>query len=137
MNVVAIHIMRRKLGLSDRRYRNILRQVAGVTSSKELSGDAAKKVYSTLCKLSEAATPAARYIWVLWTELQGFLPPKDRSGSYLVGFIRKCCPPQDTLELRDLGDLDDLDPKTVHKIIESLKIRLSTEEEKLAKEVPF
>lgn len=137
MNVVAIHIMRRKLGLSDRRYRNILRDVAGVTSSKELTGDAAKKVYAALCKLAEAQTPAARYVWVLWTNLQGFLPPKDRSGAYLVGFIRKCCPPQDTLELRDLGDLDDLDPRTIHKIIESLKIRLSTEEEKLAKEVPF
>ena len=66
MNIVAIQIMRRQLGLSDNRYRDLLRLTGGVNSSKDLTDANAKKVYRELCRLSQASTPAARYVWVLW-----------------------------------------------------------------------
>ncbi|MBR7140402.1 MAG: DUF1018 domain-containing protein, partial [Lentisphaeria bacterium] len=62
MNIVAIQIMRRQLGLSDNRYRDLLRLTGGVNSSKDLTDANAKKVYRELCRLSQASTPAARYV---------------------------------------------------------------------------
>lgn len=134
MNPVAIQIMRRQLGLSDNRYRDLLRLTGGVNSSKDLTDASAKKVYRELCRLSQASTPAARYVWVLWTQLQSFLPAKERNGAYLVGFIRKCVPT--AAGISDLSQLSTLSPAELHKTIESLKIRLETEKQKMA-DVPF
>ncbi len=133
MKIAALKIQQKKLGLSDLRYRDLLMAVGGVSSSKELSPSAAKKVYSTMCQMAEASTPAARYVWVLWTKLQPHLSPKERHGAYLAGWIRRCAPESN---LSDLSDLSDQTPAVLHKVIESLKIRLDREEEKMA-DVPF
>ena len=133
MNPVAIQIMRRQLGLSDNRYRELLNRTGGVSSSKNLTDAAAKKVYKEMCRMAQASTPAARYVWVLWTQLQPFLPAKERNGTYLAGWIRRCAPMSD---LADLSDLSDQTPATLHKVIESLKIRLDSEKIKMA-DVPF
>ena len=133
MKISALKIQQKKLGLSDARYRALLLNIGGVSSSKELTPSAARKVYSTMCQMAEASTPAARYIWVLWTQLQPHLSPKERHGAYLAGWIRRCCPESD---LSDLSDLSDQTPAVLHKVIESLKIRLDREEEKMA-DVPF
>jgi hypothetical protein len=83
--------------------------------------------------MAQASTPAARYVWVLWTQLQPFLPAKERNGAYLVGFIRRCSP---TAGITDLTQLSCLSAAELHKVIESLKVRLENEKKKMA-DVPF
>lgn len=133
MNPVAIQIMRRQLGLSTARYRELLTRIGGVSSSKELTDAAAKKVYKEMFRMAQASTPSARYVWVLWTQLQPFLPAKERNGAYLTGWIRRCAPMSD---LADLSDLSRQTPATLYKVIESLKIRLDSEKVKMV-DVPF
>ena len=133
MNIVAIQIMRRQIGLSDERYRGILFRIAGVSSSKDLTPAAAKKVYAAMYQMASATTPAARYVWVLWNLLQPYLAPADRHGAYLVGFIRKVAPESG---ISDLSELSILEPGVLHKAIEALKRRLEYERAKNA-DVPF
>lgn len=133
MKIAALKIQQQKLGLSDARYRDLLFSIGGVRSSKELTDSAAKKVYSKMCSMAVASTPAARYIWVLWNQLQPYLNAKERKGTYLAGWIRRCAPESN---LSDLSELSDQTPAVLHKVIESLKIRLDREEEKMA-DVPF
>ena len=64
---------------------------------------------------------------VLWGKLQPHLAPKERKGAYLAGWIKRCAPESN---LSDLSDLSDQTPAVLHKVIESLKIRLDHEEEK-------
>ena len=133
MKIAALKIQQQKLSLSDARYRKLLHDIGGVSSSKELTPSAANKVYSTMCQMAEATTPAARYVWVLWTQLQPHLEPKERKGAYLAGWIKRCAP---EATLNDLSDLSTQTPAVLHKVIESLKIRLEREKEKMA-DVPF
>ena len=133
MNIVAIQIMRRRLGLSEARYRDLLSRIGGVNSSKDLTQPAARKVYGTMRRMAVAATPAARYVWVLWNQLQPYLAPADRHGAYLVGFIRKVAPESG---ISDLSELSILEPGVLHKAIEALKRRLEYERAKNA-DVPF
>ena len=116
MKIAALKIQQKKLGLSDVRYRDLLLKNGRVSSSKELTPSAAKKVYSAMCQMAEASTPAARYVWVLWTQLQPHLSTKERHGAYLAGWIRRCCPES------DLSDLSDQTPAVLHKVIESLNV---------------
>ena len=111
----------------------LLRLTGGVNSSKDLTDASAQKVYRELCRLSQASTPAERYVWVLWNSLQPFLPAKERNGAYLVGFIRRCSP---TAGIADLTRLSCLSAAELHKVIESLKTRLENEKKKMA-DVPF
>ena len=133
MNIVALKIQQQKLGLSDIRYRNLLYSIGGVRSSKALTDSAAKKVYSRMCRMAVASTPSARYVWVLWNQLQPYLTPKERKGAYLTGWIRRCAPES---QIDDLSELSTLSPAILHKVIESLKIRIAAEKEKMA-DVPF
>ena len=133
MKIAALKIQQQKLGMSDARYRDLLFSISGVRSSKALTDSAAKKVYSRMCRMAVASTPAARYVWVLWNQLQPYLDAKERKGAYLAGWIRRCAPESN---LGDLSELSAQSPATLHKVIESLKIRLAAEEEKMA-DVPF
>ena len=133
MNIVAIQIMRRQLGLANERYRGILFRIAGVSSSKDLTPAAAKKVYAAMYQMASATTPAARYVWVLWNQLQPYLAPADRHGAYLVGIIRKCVP---ACAIADLSELSLLKPGELHQVIEALKKRTAYEQSKMA-DVPF
>ena len=65
--------------------------------------------------------------------LQPHLSPKERQGAYLAGWIRRCAPES---TLSDLSDLSDPTPEVLHRVIESLKIKLEREKEKMA-DVPF
>ena len=133
MNPVAIQILRRDLGLSDLRYRGILADVAGVTSSRQLNDDAAREVYRRISALATAEKPAARYVWVLWGELKSYLVPRERNGKYFCGFARRAA----GVEIEDMTCLDLLDPLELRKLIEALKNRITYEEDRLAAEVPF
>ena len=86
-----------------------------------------------MCSMAVASTPAARYIWVLWNQLQPYLNTKERKGAYLTGWIRRCAPES---KIDDLTELSTLSPTILHKVIESLKIRIEIEKEKMA-DVPF
>jgi hypothetical protein len=66
----------------------------------------------------------------LWMRLSGYLPEDKRSESYLYSLAAKACH-------RVLNSLDDLSSLDSLKVIEALKNRLKSEENKLAKEVPF
>ena len=133
MSVAAIQIQRKKLGLSEERYRAILLQVGGVSSSRDLSPEAGKAVYRTLCDMARATTPQARSVWVLWEELQPYLPPAERTGAYLAGLIRRST----GAYLADLSELSALPPPVLHKAIEALKRRVAQEQSKVREEVPF
>ena len=65
--------------------------------------------------------------------MQPFLPAKERNGAYLVGFIRRCSP---TAGIADLTQLSCLSAAELHKVIESLNVRLDNEKKKMA-DVPF
>ena len=133
MSVAAIQIQRKKLGLSETRYRSILRSVGGAASSRDLSPEADRAVYRTLCDMARATTPQARYIWVLWEELQPYLPPAEKNGAYLAGLIRRVS----GAYLADLSELSGLEPQVLHKAIEALKQRIAQEQSKIKEEVPF
>ena len=133
MKSSAIHILRKQIGLSEERYRAILHDAAGVSSSRELTPEGVRTVYLRLKRLSLAETRTARYVWVLWGQLQPYLPASDRNGAWLAGFIRKCA----KCKLEDLSDLSALTGKEAHRTIEALKLRLEHEREKVAQEVPF
>lgn len=133
MSIAAIQIKRKELGLSEVRYRAVLREVAGVDSARLLDVKGDKAVYRTLCDMGRAHSKAARYVWVLWGQLQAYLPARERSGAYLVGIIRRCT----ASDLSDLSELSDLSSGELHKVIEALKRRLDDERAKLAQEVPF
>ena len=121
MSVAAIQIQRKKLGLSEARYRSILRSVGNAASSRDLSPEADRAVYRTLCDMARATTPQARYVWVLWEELQPYLPPAEKNGAYLA----------------DLSELSSQPPQVLHKAIEALKQRIAQEQSKVREEVPF
>lgn len=133
MNPAAIQILRRDLGLSDLRYRGILADVAGVTSSRQLDDDAVREVYRRISALATAKKPAARYVWVLWGDLKQYLLPRERNGKYFCGFVRRAA----GVNLEDMTCLDLLEPLELHKVIEALKRRVAHEEARLAAEVPF
>ena len=133
MSVAAIQIQRRRLGLSEARYRSILRSVGNAASSRDLSPEADRAVYRTLCDMARATTPQARYIWVLWESLQPYLPPAERTGAYLAGLIRRVS----GAYLADLSELSAQPPQVLHKAIEALKQRIAQEQSKVREEVPF
>ena len=131
-SIAAIHILKTELGLSDSRYREILNDVAGVTSSRFLPPADARAVYSRMRSLAAANTKAARFFWVKWRELRPLLESRERSGAWVCGFVRKAT----GVEMDDLTCLDTLTPGDIHKAIEALKMRIDQEERKMA-DVPF
>lgn len=132
MKIAAIQIQRKKLGLTEERYRALLARIGGVASSRQLTDKAARRVYQALIELATARTRQARYVWVLWEQLQPYLPSAERNGAYLAGLIRRST----GAAVGDLSELDGLDPGHLHKAIEALKQRLAAEQEKMS-DVPF
>lgn len=133
MNIAAIHILKKDLGLSDEKYRRVLDEVAGVTSSRFLCDSDARKVYRRLRAMGTAHQPATRYIWVLWGQLQTFLSPREQTGAWFCGFVRRAA----GIALEDMTCLDLLDRREIHKVIEALKQRIAYESDRLSNEVPF
>jgi hypothetical protein len=143
-NVIAsVKIAQKEAGISDKEYRNLLFDVAGVRSSKDLSQDNYKKVLAKLYKIANAHQQAAvstpktaqeRKIWALWYALVDFLPPQERGAKYLFGFAAR------VIGVDRINSLATLDGGEKHKIIEALKQRLDQEEnrlKKVLKDVPF
>ena len=132
VKIAAIQIQRKKIGLTEERYRALLLRIGGVASSRQLTEQAARRVYQALTELATARTPQARYVWVLWGDLQPYLSSAERNGAYLSGLIRR----SSGASIADLSDLSDLEPSELHKAIEALKQRLAAEKEKMS-DVPF
>ena len=131
MSISAIKIKQKELGLSDERYREILRRIGNVTSSKDLTPYGDRAVYRELCRMARAETRSARYLWVLWDHLQPHLSSSERKGAWLCGFLRKI-----GIRIDDLSCLDNLSASDLHKAIEAVKKRLDYEDKKES-EVPF
>ena len=107
-----IHTLKSKGGISDQEYRTILRDVAGVTSSKDLDPVRCGIVVTILRGIGNhraalaaqgggqecggyglpsqpKKSPSERMIWGLWYKLLPFLADCDKNSLYLVGFIEK------------------------------------------------
>lgn len=147
MSLARIHILQKKLGLSDAEYRAILREVAGVSSAKQLDEDGDRAVMNRLDSLcaarrqaadqpakTPAKTPTEAKIWALWYDLKSYLPTQERTLSYLLGFVRRASGNRD---VKEAGDLAGLSGKESYNAIEALKRRLDQERGSIAQEVPF
>ena len=149
MSLAAIHIIKKELALTESEYRAILREVAGVESAKYLdeSGDRAvmARLYAIRDERREAAksrvkSPAERKIWALWLGgddrqgLRSYLPKPERTVAYLLGFVRRA---SGNSNITEASDLSTLTGREAYITIEALKFRLSQEQEKMRKEVPF
>lgn len=140
MQISAIKIEQRNRGISDELYRSLLMRVTGKSSSKDLSDDERKRVYVEMTrggsKPVEAAPKAATAskIWALWYDLKGYLPERERTVSYLLGFVRRASGNE---QIKDAAGLSLLSPKEAYRTIEALKSRLEQEVNQINKEVPF
>ena len=155
-----IHTLKGRAGVSDSEYRTILRDVAGVTSSKDLDPVRCKIVVTILRGIGNhravlaaqgggpecggyglpsqpKKSPSERMIWGLWYKLLPFLPDCDRTSLYLVGFIEKATEKEwiPNLVSGKKVNLAALDGRQRHKVIEALKIRIRYEEDRAT--VPF
>lgn len=150
-----IHTLKGRAGVSDSEYRTILRDVAGVSSSKECDAIGCRMICAVLRGIvnrntvhdvgvtSPNSTPphvkpaAERMIWGLWYKLQPYLPECDRTSLYLVGFIEKATEKEwiPDLVTGKKVNLGALDGRQRHKVIEALKIRIRYEEDRAT--VPF
>ena len=135
MQIAAIKIAQKQAELSDQEYRQLLFNVAGARSSKELDEDGRRRVMAALQRQVNAArpaiqpkTPQQRKIWALWYDLKPRLPGREQNTSYLLGICRIAA------GVNKLADLADLDKQQAHKAIEALKLRLDAE---ISKDVPF
>lgn len=156
-----IHTLKSKGGITDPEYRTILRDVAGVSSSKDLNPATCRIVVTILRGMGNhraalaaqgggqiipstgvvenksSKSPAERKIWGLWYKLLPFLSDCDKNSLYLVGFIEKAIGKEWVPDLVqgkkvNLGALDEWQRK---KVIEALKIRIKYEEDHAL--VPF
>ena len=143
MSLAAIHILKKKLGLSDAEYRTILRDTADVTSAAQLdeNGDRAvmSRLYSLRDERREAAPkrvkkPAEAKIWALWYDLKSYLPAQEQTVAYLLGFVRRAAGNQN---VKEAGDLAGLTGKESYNTIEALKRRIDQERAAVTQEVPF
>ena len=107
--------------------------MAGVTSSRFLCDSDARKVYRRLRSMGTAKQPATRYIWVLWGQMKTYLAPREQTGAYFCGFVRRAA----GVALEDMTCLDLLDRGEIHKVIEALKQRVAYESDRLENDVPF
>ena len=155
-----IHTLKSKGGLSDQEYRTILRDVAGVTSSKDLDPVRCGIVVTILRGIGNhraalaaqgggqecggyglpsqpKKSPSERMIWGLWYKLLPFLADCDKNSLYLVGFIEKAIGKEwvpDLVQGKKVN-LCALDEWQRKKVIEALKIRIKYEEDHAL--VPF
>ena len=134
MNLAAIHIRAKEAGLDDAAYRDLLLQVAGVTSAKELDEDqylaVMREIWARIHakqrrpKITRPKTKTESKIWAVWYEIGKYIPREEWTAPYLMGFVSRVI----HREARSTGDLATLTPAEAHKVIESLKQRLDQEE---------
>ncbi len=130
--IQAIKIEQKKAGIPDKEYRNMLRQIAGVSSARDLDEKAGKAVLKAI-RTKEAAlhgrsfrqpqTAQERKIWAMWYELREMLPKEERTFQYLLGFCRRVSGEPNA------GNLGGFNKPQLHKIIEALKQRIDQEYE--------
>lgn len=122
-----IHVARRELGLDEETYRAMLKNVAGVSSSTDLSYQGRQKVLAHLkaagFKVKSKAAPAAiasggqvdpqyRKIQALWTELHGVGAVRVNTEAALRVYIKR---------ITGCGDYQFCSSAQVVAIIETLK----------------
>ncbi len=138
----AIHKAAKNAGLSDPEYRNLLFEVAGVTSAKFLSYEGFQaamraigdRVYGPGRKSEK--TPQDCKIWAVWLGGKGgpgicqYIPEQERTADYLFGFIRR------RLGRSDVSKLSDLSVAEKRDVIDALRNRLAQEIAQANKQEP-
>lgn len=108
-HIAAIHTLKSKLGLSDDDYRALLRNLTGMTSSKDMTAaqreavrdhmqnlavraGVAKPMRSrrnTFSQSKQAASPRERKVWALWHQLYRDGKLRDNSAAALNAFVAR------------------------------------------------
>jgi|GEM_PF-1588803 hypothetical protein len=126
----AIHIAKKDAALTDLEYRNLLFEIAGVTSAKYLSEDGYQAVMRAIRdrqyspprqKFEPPQTPLEKKVWKLWYLICDYLPERERTARYLFGFIHRVVNDQSIQVLSDMNN------KQFHKVIEALNHRWAQE----------
>ena len=140
-SIKMIHTLKSKLGMSEEEYRKILRDRFGVGSSKDLSAPDQRMLAGILRGLDTSdksdrsdlsginLAKTSRMIWRQFFDLQKHIG--RRGANYLAGIIGKVCGGECEQRIRQgvRLNLDDLDPREAHKVIEALKERLQWQED--------
>lgn len=143
-SIKMIHTLKSKLGMSEEEYRKILRDRFGVGSSKDLSAPDQRMLAGILRGLDTSdksdrsdlsginLAKTSRMIWRQFFDLQKHIG--RRGANYLAGIIGKVCGGECEQRIRQgvRLNLDDLDPREAHKVIEALKERLQWQEDQEA-----
>ena len=136
-----IHILKKKVNLPDAEYQAILRDRFDVGSSKDLSAPDQRMLAGILRGLDTSdksdrsdlsginLAKTSRMIWRQFFDLQKHIG--RRGANYLAGIIGKICGGECEQRIRQgvRLNLDDLDPREAHKVIEALKERLQWQED--------
>ena len=145
MNLAAIHIRKKEAGLNTAQYRELLQNVAGVTSAKDLTEKQYKDVMAAMFRIIRAKngdaqrmvlkSPTEAKIWALWYELKPYLQEQEQTVAYLCGIIGKVI----GYKIKNPGQIKRLSDREHYKIIEGLKLRLKQEEFLFSQnnEIPF
>jgi len=143
-----IHVAKRELDLSDREYRHILNEVAGVRSSKALDSRSFRRVIETFKSLGFVTRDRMRnmrveggasiaqidYIRSLWARYTGHSQKTRDHRRTLAAFIRKKF--EEYEDCQDLIEIENtLDPRTAHIVIGWLK-RMVDKNEKIRTQEP-
>ncbi|EPD44430.1 MULTISPECIES: regulatory protein GemA [Delftia] len=107
-HIAAIHTLKSKMGLTDDDYRALLRNLTGMTSSKDLSPQQQQAVRDhmqglavgagvakplrgrrTFAQAKQAASPRERKVWALWHQLYRDGRLRDNSAAALNAFVAR------------------------------------------------
>ena len=118
VSIAAIKIAQKQASLNDEAYRAILRDIAGASSSKELTPVQRVAVYARLKDIQkQAASPLIRKLFGLFYHTRQRQPVRNTTA-WLIGLIQKVnrlpAPPR---------NLNDVAPAHLQKAIEALKMR--------------
>lgn len=124
-HLAKIHIAKKQLAMDDDTYRAMLKSIAGVESSKDLSVPKAMKVLAHLERCGFKAKPASKaktraladdaqskMIRGLWLELADMEIVRDRSEAALASFVKR---------MTKIDALQWLSSKQASQVIEHLK----------------
>jgi len=112
--VAAIKIAQRRAGLDDAAYRELIRRVAGVESSKDATEPQRRAI---LRAIRAPKTPLQRKMWAVWYQLRPRLPEVENPTAYLLGIARRANPGE------NIESLDAMTPAQTARAVESLKAR--------------
>ncbi len=118
VSIAAIKITQKQANVNDEAYHAILMEIAGATSSKELTPVQRVAVYARLKEIEkQTATPLVRKLFGLFYHTTHRQPVKNPTA-WLIGFIQKANKLPDPPK-----SINAVAPAHLQKAIEALKMR--------------